>query len=439
MTKVPTTAPAPRAALLRRSPDRLDRPLRLSASLAAFSLAVLVAAAVAAAIWSFVSTAPVKVQAQGLILSRLGVSDVTANAAGRVTALKVEVGDRVVAGQVVAEISQPDLGETLKSKTIELEARKTEREQIRRLATRTFEIAERQRARRREAIDVRIASLTSRLATMREIEANTKGLLASGVTTLVRALETTNERSRTENDLNDARSQLITLQAEAEDQKARDERELLRADIAVAAAERELAVTRANLSRSDTVLAQRDGQIVEVNVNLGEPVQIGAAIMRMLPGSGAAANLEAVVFVAGGGGKRVRPGMQAQIVPATVRLQRDGFIEGLVVAVSDLPATRESMMRVLKNAAFVDQLTKAGLPYEATVALATDPASPTGLRWSTGTGPASPIGLGTVTEARIVVDRVPIIGLVIPRAETLMLSVRRWTAALPAVLPAWGR
>ncbi|KMO36325.1 NHLP bacteriocin system secretion protein [Methylobacterium aquaticum] len=436
---MPTTAPAPRAALLRRSPDRLDRPLRLSASLAAFSLAVLVAAAVAAAIWSFVSTAPVKVQAQGLILSRLGVSDVTANAAGRVTALKVEVGDRVVAGQVVAEISQPDLGETLKSKTIELEARKTEREQIRRLATRTFEIAERQRARRREAIDVRIASLTSRLATMREIEANTKGLLASGVTTLVRALETTNERSRTENDLNDARSQLITLQAEAEDQKARDERELLRADIAVAAAERELAVTRANLSRSDTVLAQRDGQIVEVNVNLGEPVQIGAAIMRMLPGSGAAANLEAVVFVAGGGGKRVRPGMQAQIVPATVRLQRDGFIEGLVVAVSDLPATRESMMRVLKNAAFVDQLTKAGLPYEATVALATDPASPTGLRWSTGTGPASPIGLGTVTEARIVVDRVPIIGLVIPRAETLMLSVRRWTAALPAVLPAWGR
>jgi HlyD family secretion protein len=429
-----SSAAGSHAQLIRRSPDKLDRLLRVNTSLAGAAFAMLLLVMAAAIVWSFASTAPIKILAQGILLSKLGVADVTANAAGRVKSLKVAVGDRVVAGQAVAELSQPDLGDTLLSKRLELDARNAEREQVRELAARTLEVADRQRGLRMEALEVRLVSLATRLATLREIEFNTAALLTSGITTRFRALEATNERSRTENERNDARSQVLTLRAEAEEERARDEREILKADQAVAAAERALAVSSASLSRSDVVQAQLSGTIVEVNVNLGERIEVGVPLMRMLPADETGSDLQAVIFVPGGGGKRVKPGMEAQIIPATVRLQRDGFIQGRVVSVSDLPATRESMMRVLKNAGFVDQLTKSGLPYEAKVLLDADPTSPTRLRWSTGVGPADPIGVGTVAEAKIVVDRVPIIGLVIPRAETVVAFLRRASASVMSKL-----
>ncbi len=37
-----------------------------------------------------------------------------------------------------------------------------------------------------------------------------------------------------------------------------------------------------------------------------------------------------LVYVGKGEGKRIKPGMAAQIIPATVRVQRDGFIRGHV-------------------------------------------------------------------------------------------------------------
>ncbi len=420
---VTTDPAASRKTVFRRSPDKLDRPLRVSTSIAGLAFAVLLLCIVAATAWSFVSTAPIKVEAQGILLSRLGVLDVSANAAGRVTDLKVLVGDHVTSGQAVAEISQPELGETLQSKIMELASRRAEQQQLRLLTARTGEAADRQRAMRRQAIDVRVASLTQRLATTREIEANTASLFASGVTTRMRLLDTTNDRSRSENDLNDARSQLLSLQAEIEEQHARDDREALKAQIAVDDAERAIAVVRASLARADVVTAPTGGTVVEINVNGGEQVQPGVALLRMLPGESEAKDLQAIVYVSGGGGKRVQPGMEVQVVPATARQQRDGFIEGRVVAVAELPASRESILRVLKNAAFVDQLTRAGPPYQVMISLATDPDAPSGFRWSTGTGPATPIQIGTQVSAKIVVDRVPVIGLIVPRAETLIRAL----------------
>ena len=423
---VTTDAAASGKTAFRRGPDKLDRPLRVSTSLAGLAFAVLLVCIAAAVGWSFVATAPIKIAAQGILLSKLGVLDVSANAAGRITALKVAVGDRVTAGQAVAEIGQPELGDTLQSKLMELASRRAEQEQQRQLTTRTDEAADRQRAMRRQAIDVRLVSLAQRLATTREIEAGTASLFASGVTTRMRLLDVTNDRSRTENDLNDARSQLLSLQAEAEEQQARDDRESLKAQIAVDGAERAIAVVRASLSRADVVTAPASGTVVEINVNNGEQVQPGVALLRMLPGEDGPKDLQAVIYVAGGGGKRVQPGMEVQVVPATARQQRDGYIEGRVTGVADLPATRESILRVLKNAAFVDQLMQAGPPYQATVALATDPKSPSGFRWSTGVGPATPIQVGTLVSAKIVVDRVPVISLVVPRAETLISALHRW-------------
>jgi len=420
------------------SPEQLDRPLRVSTSLAGVALAALILALAAAMAWSLISSAPVKVAANGILLSMQGVGEVTANAEGRVTTLRVAVGERVRAGQVVAELGQPDLGDRMRAKRLELEGLRAERDQLRLLAARTFAATEAQRSLRHQALEVQAGALERRLATLREIEAGTGALLASGVVTRMRVLEAVNERSRAENELNETRRQRLLLRAESEEQHARDEREALRADFGVATAERELELLRAFMGRSDSVLALVDGTVTEVNVGLGDVVRPGMPLVRLLLGATRPSDLQVVAYVPGGGGKRVRPGMEAQVIPATVRLQRDGFIEGRVVSVADLPASRESMLRVLKNAALVDQLTRGGPPYEVVVALAADPAAPTGFRWSTGRGPTHPIEVGTIAEARIVVDRLPVISLVVPRAETVLEFLRHRAAPAPALRPDGG-
>jgi hypothetical protein len=107
-------------------------------------------------------------------------------------------------------------------------------------------------------------------------------------------------------------------------------------------------------------------------------------------------------------------------VPSSARLQRDGFIEGKVISVAELPATPESMQRILKNSALVETLTSSGPPYEVLVRLATDPASPSGFKWSTGRGTATSPDGGTIVDAKFVVDRIPLLALVVPRVETVL-------------------
>jgi HlyD family secretion protein len=111
--------------------------------------------------------------------------------------------------------------------------------------------------------------------------------------------------------------------------------------------------------------------------------------------------------------------MIVEIIPSTVRVERFGYIYGRVVNVSVIPATREGMMRTLKNSSMVDKLTANGPPFEVTVSL--DPAAtPSGYRWSTGRGPEIDITNGTLIDGRVLVSTIPIIALAIPEAERVL-------------------
>ena len=203
------------------SPENLDRPLRVSTSMASLGLAVLLAAISAAIVWSFVSAVPVKVEAQGILLSRLGVADVTANAGGLVKALRVATGDRVQAGQIVAELNEPELEDKLQTELIERQSQDSARALLAQVQARTLAASERERDVQRQALEVRAQSLMDRLATLREIERNTAGLVASGFETRTKLLEAINDRSRTQTDLNDTRSQVLTLQSQDEQERSR--------------------------------------------------------------------------------------------------------------------------------------------------------------------------------------------------------------------------
>ena len=58
--------------------------------------------------------------------------------------------------------------------------------------------------------------------------------------------------------------------------------------------------------------------------------------------------------------KDLRAGMDAEILPTTVRREEYGFIRGKVTFVSDYPATEAATMRVFENAPLVQALSSRG-------------------------------------------------------------------------------
>jgi HlyD family secretion protein len=96
------------AALARISnPDQLDRVLQVVRPMHLLGIAAIALILAAGFVWSVLSTAPVKVQGQGILLSVEGVADVTAPNTGRVEQILARQGEAVEAGAIVALLNRP--------------------------------------------------------------------------------------------------------------------------------------------------------------------------------------------------------------------------------------------------------------------------------------------------------------------------------------------
>lgn len=403
------------------SPDQLDRMLRVVPSFAWVALSVLMLALGAALVWSMVSQAPVKVAGEGILLSPGGVADVVTPTRGYLTRLLVAPGDVVTAGQPVAELDQPEL-------EMKLDLKRLERDKLEDQRTRILAFLASEETARAALIEERTSGLKARIANLRQLEATTTALLTTqeqlldrGLITRERVLSLRAQLQQTQTSRLDAENALTQTSTDEQLQATRSHREALEIEMRVAAAERDLAAMQVELARNTRVTAPLDGTVVEQASNTGELISAGSPILRMLPGKANAGDeLVNIVYVGRGEGKRIRPGMAAQIIPATVRVQRDGFIQGRVSDVSAIPVSREAMMRVLKNSTLVEQLSRNGAPVAVTIALEKDAATPSGYKWSSGQGPATSMAPGTLTGSQVIVGDIPILALMIPNSEFLL-------------------
>jgi NHLM bacteriocin system secretion protein len=416
-----TTAPeqpAPEQAAAAPGPEELDLMLRVTPSVAWPILMALVAAVTVALVWSVVSHAPQRAEGTGILLTPLGVADIPAPAEGRVEALKVKPGQTVKAGELVALLSQEDLAARLRQKQFDLEEVREQEDLVRAFHQADAEQRSRMIGTQEENLKVRIRVLEELEKAVGEQTEMQRVLLAKGlgiqekiVTARIRLKEVQSEAA-------DAQVTLTRLRSDEAQLQSRRARELLDFETKVSALEREIAAIKDEIERKSRVTAPRDGIISEVEVNIGELWR--GPMMRMLPlDEGEAGTLVGELYVRAEDGKKIRPGMIVEIIPSTVRVERFGYIYGRVVNVSVIPATRESIMRTLKNSSMVEKLTANGPPFAVTVSL-DRAATPSGYRWSTGRGPEFDITNGTLIQGRVVVSTIPIVALAIPEAERVL-------------------
>ena len=159
-------------------------------------------------------------------------------------------------------------------------------------------------------------------------------------------------------------------------------------------------------------LRERDGQIVDIEA----PVTGDVATILVKPGTYNAVGtpvitlvaegdeLIAVVYVPAQEGKVIRDGMPVFVSPSTAPAAQYGSMLGTVASVSTLPASPARIrLNLGENTDLVEFLTGGEPVLEIAVALELDPSTPSGYKWSSGSGPPFTIATATLGTAAIVI------------------------------------
>jgi hypothetical protein len=102
-----------------------------------------------------------------------------------------------------------------------------------------------------------------------------------------------------------------------------------------------------------------------------------------------------------GTGQRIRPGMRVQVIPDAIERQRYGGITGVVMSVSDGPATLEEATQRVGNPNLAGEFLGGGPRVEVIARLDTDGTAASGYRWSSSRGPRLGLRPGLMTSMRV--------------------------------------
>ncbi|HEX2188176.1 MAG TPA: NHLP bacteriocin system secretion protein [Longimicrobiaceae bacterium] len=397
------------------SPEQLDQMMQVTTRKGWLALASLGAVLAAALVWGVFGSIPERIGGPGILVRSGGVFEVASESDGRIAEFAVQVGDTIREGQVVARLARPDLEERTRqarARVAELDAR---RRQLAEFEVRDAELQAAFLAQSRSSLQQSVAASEAALRALRDKVANEEQLVAQGLVTRQSLLATVQEYERVKEKARSDRSEIAQLEVRRLQAENTNRVALQEARFRLDEARRELAQLESERRLTSEVVSPYTGRVLELMAERGSFVARGQPVLNVDPERTGRWDMEAVVYVSSVHGKKVKPGMEIQIVPSTVRREEHGHLVGRVTYVSAFPATRKGMQRVLKNEQLVTALSGPDAPYEVHATLVPDPLSTSRFRWSSGAGPAIDLQSGTLADGSIVVQRRRPVSMLIPQ------------------------
>jgi HlyD family secretion protein len=402
------------------SPEQLDQVMQVTNPRGWLALAALGALLAMGVAWGVFGSLSEKVAGGGILLKSGGVFEVVSPAEGRVTDVSVSVGDSVTEGQVVAWIAQPELSARLQEARARLAALRAEHARTLAFSGSDERLRARSAAEQRRNLEQTIAAEEQTLRWLTERITSQEQLVEQGLLTRAALLQTRQQHEQTREKIRSARSQLAQLDVQTLATGNDRSRQLSASRREIDLAQLELEKMERDLRRASQVVSPYTGRILEVMTEQGKMVGRGEPVLSLDLTGSAVKNLVAVLYVPSVHGKKVRPGMEIQIAPSTVRQEEFGMMRGKVTFVSSFPATPRGMAMTLKNDQLVQSLSGGGAPYEVHADLVVDPTTVSRYRWSSSGGPPVEIQSGTLASGLVTVERQRPIAAVLP-------LLRRWT------------
>jgi HlyD family secretion protein len=402
-----------RAVALERlsSPDELDRLLRVTDSKAWIAQLAIFGLIAVALVWGYTGRLPSVISGQGVIVRRGGVLNVVAAGSGVVAQLRVNVGDKITAGQIVAAVAQPAILEKQKSAQQMLDQARREgnrshsiREAEAKLGTATIQ-------RKRANAEGEIVHFEEQAELAKEDVAAQNELLAYGIVTRQKTIEARQKLTSIEDQIASLRAQIQELDAEVFSLQAKVKQGDAENQIGVQDHERNLREVEKQLEIAGNVVSPYGGEVLEIKVSNGTTVAVGDPILSIQPD---VQDLQVLLYLPAAQAKDVHPNMEARISPSSVKPEEFGFIKGRVSYVSDFPDTPAALMRNFENEVLVRALTNGGPVTELHVEMDKTSKTASGYQWSSPQGPNLVLSGGTLCTAEVVTRWQKPITLVFP-------------------------
>ena len=397
--------------------------------------------AAATGVWALTPAIPVIVRGMGVMAPPDARRGFYARGPGEVQDLKVAVGDRVQAGQLLLTLSQvgqsaPGAGAGLEGRPQATTARLVavaQRQAVLKVQSLALDDHQRALQTRREQIEATNRPVRSQLSALESLRKDDVIARYSPLWVGAQDLWLRN------------RAEISSVEALQADLRVR--RAALQAEAALLGAER-ASLLSAELAQD--VFSPVAGQVLDLAVLAGQPVLPGQrlgsiALASLRPGR------EAVVLFTAADATRLRVGEEVQLNPQLLSRdsfgsaeQRYGLVAGRLLSLSRESVSAEevaarvgsreealNLMASARERSYGDggDLTaqlpgRTGAPLVLAVVELEAAATPSGLRWSRGRGPSGPLPTRTPAEVEAEVERRSLVSYVAP--------FWRWLAGLRA-------
>ncbi len=388
------------------TPEQLDQLIQITTPKGWLALISLAGILVAIIVWSIFGSLPEKVYGQGILIKSGGVVRVVSMARGQLTDIRVDIGDIVKKGQVIARVAQPELIDKIKMARLDFKKKKEKYDKALEKGIKE-EIKLKLSAIAKETADLKQSIHTAQgsVKWLEEKTVSREKLLKEGLVTKQSVISVKNELDATKERIKNCETRMKQLSAGEAELREFSKDELDRKKRDYENTKRYLETLRDKLELTAEIASAHTGRVIMIESSEGDLVAQGTPLLTLELFGKTIKDLEAVLYLSPAEGKKVKAGMNVNISPTTVKREEYGFIVGKATYVSEFPATAQSMMRTLNNEQLVRQLSMGSAPIEATVDLVPSADSITGYKWSSKQGPPHRIQSGTLCTAEFIVSR----------------------------------
>lgn len=392
------------------SPDQLDQLVHVTSAKGWIALLGVMLILGTATLWGFKGRMATKAEGRGVVVRAGNLRIVSSQAQGQIEKVLVKAGDKVKPDQLIAVIGQPEIADKIRAAKAQLadveNATKRRSEVGAGSAKLELESIKRQRA----AIEQQIATANQEIDDVAGQIPGYEDLLKKGLVTRQQLLALKEKQAELESQVSTYRSEIVQLGSTEFKVENSTKQADLEAETQVEDLRRNVRLLENSLSLNTKVKSPYSGQVIEVQSQAGALVPAGAPILTLQPD---VEEQEVVAFVSALKAKEIKPGMEAQIIPASVKAEEFGFMKGDVRTVAEYPSSDADLMRVFQNNALASAV--AGGPvHEVRILLRRNPETKSGYEWSSKAGAPIKITPATLCTVGIITREQAPISLVIP-------------------------
>lgn len=400
------------------TPEKLDQLIKII-SLKSWLVLLTIALVLVTAIgWSVAGRIKTKLNATGVLLGG-EVYNVVSTTMGQLIDLKVGIGDTIHEGEVIAVVEQPDLFQQIEDAKARLLEKNFELQQLMSFGSQGSKLQEDFIEQKQLSLQQTIRSNEKNLIFQEQQLEIEKGLLDKGLITRAQIVSTQQQIERIQNQIESLKAEIAQTSSQQLDVNFDLEQRTTLVKQRIAQEERNLEQLKERYALNTNVRSLHDGLVVEVLSNTGIIVQQGTPLFKLKSEKMTDGNLRGILYVPSKDGKKIKVGMEAFVVPATVQPQEYGFMKAKVTYVSEFPVTQQGMMVSMNNDQLVQSLLSLGAPFEVFVDFEKNPDAYSGYSWTSALGPDLSINAGTSCSGKITVREEPPIALVVPALKNL--------------------